>query len=200
MANLGCIELNPWLSRVGSLDRPDAVVIDLDPDDNPFSEVVEVAQVVHQILTEISAPHLCKTSGATGLHIFIPTQAKYDYDTGREFALSVCKIVHQRFPNKTSLERTPAKRRGKIYLDCFQNAQGQTVASVYSVRPKPGAPVSTPLRWEELTPRIKPESFNIHNFSKRIEKVGDLWQPILEQAADLESCLSSLRLKFPMVR
>jgi bifunctional non-homologous end joining protein LigD len=200
MANLGCIELNPWLSRRGSLDRPDFVVIDLDPDDNPFEEVVEIAQALHRILDDISAMHLCKTSGATGLHFYIPIQGRFDYERSREFALAVCHVVHEMYPELTSLERSPAKRRGKIYLDCFQNAQGQTVASVYSVRPRSGAPVSTPIRWEELNPGLQPKAFNIENVPKRVETLGDLWRPILEESVDLDACLSSLASKFPKVR
>lgn len=192
MANLGCIELNPWLSRVGSLNRPDSVVIDLDPDDNDFSEVVEVALIVHRILEKVGATHFCKTSGATGLHIFIPLQARYDYETGRRFAEAVCQLVHRASPENTSLIRSPAKRRGKIYLDCLQNVQGQTVAAAYSVRPRTTPTVSTPLRWEELTPDLRPEAFTIQSLPARLEKVGDLWHPVLEEAVDLELCLARL--------
>ncbi len=200
MANLGCIEINPWLSRVGSLDRPDAIVIDLDPDDNSFSEVITVAKEVHRVLDAIGAAHACKTSGKSGIHIFIPVQARYDYETARNFALSVCQVIHQNCPKLTSLERNPAKRRHKIYLDCYQNARGQTLASVYSVRPVPGAPVSTPVLWKELTPKFHFEQFTIRNVLARIEKLGDLWKPILEEKVDLESCLSRLSKKFPISR
>lgn len=200
MANLGCIELNPWLSRIDSLDRPDFVVIDLDPDSNDFSEVVQVALGVHQILTDIEALHLCKTSGASGIHIFIPIQAKYDYETARHFAQAVCQVVHRQFPDQTSLERSPAKRKGKIYLDCLQNVQGQTVASVYCIRPKLGAPVSTPMKWEELTSSLRPEQFNIRNTLDRLEKSGDLWRPVLEESVNLQECLLRLTQKYPIKR
>lgn len=200
MANLGCIELNPWLSRVGSLSRPDAIVIDIDPDEQSFEEVVEIAQSVHQVLDRIGAFHICKTSGATGIHIFIPVQGKYEYEAARGFAEAVCRVVHEQYPRQTSLERSPAKRNGKIYLDCLQNVQGQTVAAVYSVRPRPGAPVSTPLLWEELVPNLRPEQFNLQNTSARLAKVGDLWRPMLEMSVDLEACLLSLREKYPMNR
>ena len=198
MANLGCIELNPWLSRVGVLDRPDFAVIDLDPDDNDFSEVVEIAHQIHSVLSEIGAQHYCKTSGATGLHIYVPLQAKYDYETARNFALGVCQVVHRKNPQTTSLERSPAKRRGKIYLDCFQNAQGQTVAAVYSVRPREGAPVSAPVRWDELNSHFRPEVFTLQNFPDRLELLGDLWRSILDESIDIETCLLSLARKFPM--
>jgi bifunctional non-homologous end joining protein LigD len=192
MINLGCIELNPWLSRRGSLDRPDATVIDLDPDGNAFSEVIEVALEVHRILTHIGAAHHCKTSGATGLHIYIPLRARYNYEHARKFAEAICRVVHRAFPMLTSLERSPAKRRKKIYLDYLQNAQGQTVAAPYSVRPRPLATVSTPLLWEELTPKLRPEFFTIRNTAARIQKVGDLWQPTLTESADLEECTRRL--------
>lgn len=206
MINLGCIELNPWLSRIDSLDRPDAVVIDLDPDGNHFGEVVEIARAVHQVLDEIEVFHLCKTSGATGIHIFIPLQAKYEYSVARSFVESICRVVHRKFPEQTSMERSPAKRRGKIYLDYLQNAQGQTVASVYCVRPLPGAPVSTPLLWEELTPDLRPESFNIVNTIDRLNQYGDLWLPILrlptlptqEMAINIEASLLRLNQRFPI--
>jgi bifunctional non-homologous end joining protein LigD len=201
MANLGCIEINPWLSRIGSLDRPDAIVIDLDPDDaNPFDQVIQIALEIHRILEKIGAPHFCKTSGSTGLHIFIPTQARYDYDSGRNFALEVCQIIKNRFPNITSLERSPSKRRGRIYLDCFQNAKGQTVAAAYSVRPRIGAPVSTPLHWKELKVGLRTEDFTIFTIPGRVEKLGDLWKPVLKEQMDLEACLSSLRKNFPIQR
>jgi bifunctional non-homologous end joining protein LigD len=198
MINLGCIELNPWLSRVGQLDRPDFIVIDLDPDDNPFSEVVEIALAVHKILDQIDAFHLCKTSGGTGLHIYIPIGASYSYEEARGFALEVCAVIHNQFPKITSLERSPAKRKHKIYLDCFQNAQGQTVASVYCARPQKGAPVSTPLQWAELTPKLTPLKFTVHTVPERLASVGDLWAPLLKQSVNLERCLLSLRKKYPI--
>lgn len=198
MANLGCIELNPWLSRIGSPDQPDFAVIDLDPDGNEFAEVVEIALQIHEILTKVGAAHLCKTSGATGLHIYIPLQSQYDYDLARKFALAISQAVHQNNLTNTSLERTPAKRRGKIYLDCFQNAKGQTVASVYSARPRPKAPVSTPLRWDELNSNLNPESFTIKTVPDRLERLGDLWLPILTEKVDIQSCLSILASKYPI--
>ncbi|MEQ1878708.1 MAG: non-homologous end-joining DNA ligase, partial [Bdellovibrionia bacterium] len=164
IAHLGCIEINPWFSRVGHFDEPDFLVIDLDPDDlNPFSHVVEVAHAVHEILDSVGAANAVKTSGSTGVHIGVPTGAKYSFDEVRGFAEMVCRIVAKKFPATTSVERSPNRRRGKIYLDFMQNRRAQTLAAPFCVRPKPSAPVSMPLTWKELTPRIKPEQFNIEN-------------------------------------
>lgn len=194
MANLGCIELNPWISRVGSLDHPDCVVIDLDPDDsNSFEQVIEVAQAVHRTLKNIGAMSFCKTSGATGLHICIPTAAKFDYETTKTFAESICSSVHSELPDFTSLERSPSKRRGRIYLDFLQNRRGQTLAAPYCIRPRPGAPVSTPLDWSEVKEGLHPDSFHIGNIVERIQAVGDLWKPMLTSSVDIGVCLRQLK-------
>jgi DNA ligase D-like protein (predicted polymerase)/DNA ligase D-like protein (predicted 3'-phosphoesterase) len=180
LINLGCIELNPWLSRVDSLDHPDFSVIDLDPDKNNFSDIIKVALKVHSILTERKIKGFCKTSGATGLHVCVPLAAKTTYDESRDFAFELCKKVHDIFPKFTSLERTPAKRRGKIYLDYLQNRRGATLAAPYCVRPQPGATVSAPLTWSELeAAKVRPGDFTIKNMAKRIENVGDLWAQML---------------------
>jgi bifunctional non-homologous end joining protein LigD len=179
LVNLGCIEFNPWLSRADHLDKPDFVVIDLDPDGNSYNEVVKVAKEVHKVLTLAGVKSWAKTSGASGMHICVPTKARYDFDTTRRFAELVCQIVHQRFPDLTSIERNPARRRKKIYLDFLQNRRGQTLAAPYCVRPLPGAPVSTPLKWSEVKTGLKPSSFTMFNIERRLKRVGDLWRPLL---------------------
>lgn len=196
IVNLGCIEINPWFSKIDSLDRPDFLVIDLDPDGNEFSHVVEVAQGVHKVLDSVGAPNFCKTSGATGIHIGVPTGARYEYEEVRSFAESVCRVIAKKFPVTTSVERNPNRRRGKIYLDFMQNRRGQTLAAPYCVRPRPGTPVSMPLTWSELTERIRPEQFNIHNSLRRVEKHGDLWRGILGPPLDLASCVRTLKSSF----
>jgi bifunctional non-homologous end joining protein LigD len=188
LVNLGCIELNPWLSRRGQLESPDFVVIDLDPDDNDFREVVKVARAVHALLESIGAKSYCKTSGSTGLHICVPTGAKFPYEACRLFAEAVCRAIHEKFPKTTSVERNPARRRGLIYLDFLQNRRGQTLAAPYCVRPRPGAPVSAPLKWTEVTPKLRPEHFTIENLPKRLAKLGDLWKPLLTESVDIEAC------------
>lgn len=196
LANLGCIELNPWFSRIQKLDYPDFLVIDLDPDDNPFDYVIEIAHEVREVLESIGANCYCKTSGATGIHIGVPTGAKYDFDQVREFAEEVCKIIAKKYPSTTSVERNPQRRKKKIYLDFMQNRRGQTLAAPYCVRPKPGAPVSMPLEWKELKPGLKPEDFNIENAIQRIQKKKDPWKPILGAPIDLDKCFKTLRKKY----
>jgi bifunctional non-homologous end joining protein LigD len=192
MANLGCIEINPWLSRTTSIDKPDYCVIDLDPEDIGFEEVIKAAQTVHQVLDGLGVDSYCKTSGATGLHIYIPLGAKYSYDQSRQFAQIVATMVNQILPRTTSLERSPRKRQKRIYLDYLQNRHGQTLASAYSVRPKPGATVSTPLEWSEVKKGLKASQFTIKNIAKRVEKKGDLWKPVLGKGIDLAKVLKTL--------
>src|SRR5207249_304879 len=150
IASLGCIEMNPWHSRIQSPENPDWCVIDLDPDNNPFSQVIEAAQAVKQVLDSLQISAYCKTSGATGMHIYIPLGAKYTYEQSKLFAQLIAGMVHEQIPSFTSLERSPSKRKGKLYLDFLQNRSIQTISAPYSLRPKPGATVSTPLHWEEV--------------------------------------------------
>ena len=192
MANLGCIEINPWLSRTLSPDRPDYCVIDLDPEDIAFEYVVEAAQKVHQVLDEIGVAHYCKTSGATGLHIYIPLGGKYTYEQSKQFAQIVAQLVNAGLPKTTSLERSPSKRQKRVYLDYLQNRRGQTLAAAYSVRPRPGAPVSTPLLWEEVASGLNPIEFTIFTTLQRLADKGDLWRPLLTEAIDLKSALTKL--------
>jgi bifunctional non-homologous end joining protein LigD len=193
MANLGCIELNCWTSRVQSLDRPDYLVIDLDPQDTPYSEVIETAQLVRELLEKGCAPCFCKTSGKRGMHIYVPLGARYDFDQARQFGEIVARLVHRKLPRFTSIVRDPAKRRQRVYIDFLQNRRAQTMASVYSVRPVPGARVSTPLLWKEVTKKLDPGKFTIRTLPRRLEKVGDVWEGLLESTADLSDCLTRLQ-------
>lgn len=191
MANLGCIEINPWLSRVGSRDRPDFLVLDLDPLDRAFDDVIEVALVAKQVLDALSLPGYAKTSGASGIHIYLPLGVRYDYRQAVLAGRTLASLVHGRLPEQTSLARTPATRPGKVYLDWLQNGEGKTVAAPYSVRPRPGAPVSTPLRWEELRLGLRPEDFHLGNTRERLAQVGDLFAPVLGEGVDLTPLLAS---------
>ena len=191
---LGSIEINPWNSRTKKLEYPDWIVIDLDPDGKiTFKQVIQVALTVKAVCDEWDVPAYPKTSGKTGLHIYIPMGAKYHYEQARTFAHLLVLEVNKREPELTSIERTPAKRPDKIYLDWLQNREGQTLAAPYSVRPTPDATVSTPLRWEEVTPRLKPTDFTIKNIPARLKKTGDLWQPVTGKGIDLVKVLKKLQ-------
>jgi bifunctional non-homologous end joining protein LigD len=185
MANLGCIELNPWTSRASHLDNPDYCIIDLDPEGVTFNDVIKVAQSAHAVLSELGLPSYPKTSGATGIHICIPLGAKYTYDQTRQFAHLLVSLINQREPQLTSLERHPALRQGKVYLDYLQNGRGQTLACAYSVRPRPGATVSAPLAWDEVRPGLSPQQFTINNMAERLPLDAQLWQPVLGKGIDL---------------
>jgi bifunctional non-homologous end joining protein LigD len=192
MAQLGCIEINPWSSRINGLHKPDWVVIDLDPEAIAFKKVVEVALEVKKLCDELNVPCYPKTSGKTGMHIFIPLNAKYTYNQVKTFGEILANLVHERVPKITSVERSPKKRQGKIYLDYLQNREGQTLAAPYSVRPTKEASVSTPLDWDEVTTKLKPPQFTIANMPKRLAEVGDLWKPVLETGIDLKKVLASI--------
>jgi len=192
LANLGCIELNPWNSRIQALEKPDYMIIDLDPADNTFEQVIEVAKVVHQVLIDACEEHYIKTSGKTGLHVLVPLGAKYTYDEIKEFVKLLAQVVHQRIPDITSIERSPVKRKKKIYIDYLQNRKGQTIAAPYSLRPWPGATVSTPLLWSEVKRGLDPSAFTIETIWKRLDKVGDLMQPLLTSVIDLRESIRCL--------
>jgi bifunctional non-homologous end joining protein LigD len=194
MANLGCIEINPWHSRVKSLDNPDYMIIDIDPsDENTFEHVIEAALVVKEILDKAGVVSVCKTSGSSGLHVYVPMGKKYTYEQVKDFAYLVCMLANERIPAFTTLERNLSKRRkDQIYMDYLQNRKAQTIASVYSLRPKPGATVSTPLKWEEVKSGLSPKQFTIFNIEERVKKVGDLFAPAVGPGADLRKCLKNL--------
>lgn len=192
MANLGCIEINPWNSTTKKIDNPDWIVIDIDPAKEEFSEVVRTALTVKEVMDELNTDCYCKTSGATGLHVYIPLGAKYDYDTVKIFAELVAHEVQSRLPDTTTLERSIKKRNHKIYIDFLQNRKGQTLAAPYSARPKPGATVSTPLEWDEVNDNLSPSQFTIFNVMDRFREKGDLWKPVLGKGANIKSILKKL--------
>lgn len=192
MANLGCIEINPWNSRLKSLEKPDWMVIDLDPEDIDFKEVVKAALATKKVCDKLEIDCYCKTSGATGLHIYIPLGAKYEYAIVRSFGQLLATQIHELLPDTTSMVRQPKNRQKKVYLDYLQNSKGQTLAAPYSVRPKPGATVSTPLEWSEVNAKLHPSQFTIKNIFKRLDKKGDLWKPVLGKGVDIKSVLKKL--------
>lgn len=196
MVNLGALEINPWNSRVGSLEYPDYMVIDLDPLDCPFENVIETALVTHKILQDVDMPHYVKTSGSTGIHIFVPLGAAYNYRQTREFSALICTIINGVLPSTTSMERLPDKRRGKVYLDFLQNTKGKTMASVYSLRPRPEAPVSTPLDWKEVKAGLEPQEYTRDVVIKRLKEHGDLFRPVLYKGIDMKRYLNALSMKY----
>ena len=196
MASLGCIEMNPWFSRVQSPDNPDYCVIDLDPDKNTFDQVVAAALEVKKVLDAIDVPSFCKTSGSTGMHIYIPLDAKYTYDQSQMFAKIIVTIVNKQIPDYTSLERMVANRKGKMYLDFLQNRPGATIAGPYSLRPKIGATVSMPLHWDEVKPGLTMKDFTIFNSIERLKVEGDLFKGILGKGIDLEKTIKKAKSIF----
>jgi bifunctional non-homologous end joining protein LigD len=193
--NLGCIDMNPWNSSLPDLDHPDFLVLDLDPSKkNTFDDVIETALQVNEVLNSIKIKGYCKTSGSTGIHVYIPMGGKYDFDQVKDFAHILMKQVHEKLPKITTLERSLQKRdNNKIYLDYLQNRTGQTLASAYSIRPKEGASVSMPLDWDEVKKGMKPTDFNIHNALERIQEKGDLFKPVLGKGIDMMKALELLQ-------
>lgn len=189
IVQLGSIEINPWNSRVGTLKHPDWIVIDLDPEGVTFNDVINVAKTVHEVCDEWKIPTYPKTSGKTGLHIYIPMGAKYTYEQAKNLAHLIVLEVNKRQPKITSVERNPAKRKHRIYLDFLQNREGQTLAAPYSVRPTQEASVSMPLHWDEVKKGLDPMDFTIQNASKRLRRTGDLWKPVLGKGINLSTVL-----------
>jgi len=186
MAGQGCIEINPWFSRVDSPDMPDYCVIDLDPDEtNTFEQVITAAATVKKILQVLNVPSYPKTSGSTGIHIYIPLAARYSYEQSQMFARIIVGLVNRELPEFTTLERMTASRHGKMYLDFLQNRPEATIAGVYSLRPKPGATVSMPLHWDEVRPGLKMRDFTISNALARVKETGDLFSGVLGAGIDL---------------
>lgn len=191
--NLGCIDFNPFSSRTKNLENPDFAIFDLDPEDIPFEAVIETALALHRFFEKYDIPSFCKTSGATGMHILVPTGAKYTYEQVKLFAELICSFIHQELPDITSMERSPAKRQKKVYLDFLQNNFGQTIATPYSVRPKPHAPVSMPLEWNEVKKGLAPTDFTIENALKRMKKKGDIFNGVLGKGVNLLKILKLLQ-------
>ncbi|PSL31976.1 DNA ligase D [Chitinophaga ginsengisoli] len=194
MANLGSIEMNPWNSRIQKPDHPDWCIIDLDPTEkNTFEQVIQTALVTKEVLDSIKAPGYCKTSGSTGIHIYIPLNAKYTYDECQLFGKWIATQVHAALPSFTSIERMTQNRRGKIYVDYLQNRPKATLAAPYSLRPKPGATVSMPLHWEEVKKGLKMKDFNITNAVARINEMGDIFKPVLGKGIDMKKILRDVQ-------
>lgn len=192
VANLGAIELHPWLSRHQSPDQPDWAVIDLDPaEGTEFTHVLTCARLVRQLLAAVRIEGVPKLSGATGIHIYCPCGPGYTYQETAAFCEAVGRVLLKVYPERVTLQRVVAKRTGKVYVDYLQNRRGQTITTVYGVRPLPGAPVSAPLTWPEV--EGEPPRFTIQTIRQRIDQVGDLFAPILRLSQDLRRATGELR-------
>jgi bifunctional non-homologous end joining protein LigD len=194
LANLGCIDQNPWMSRIGSLDSPDYILLDLDPFECPFSKVIEAAIAIRKILEDCALRAFPKTTGGDGLHIFIPLNGKYTYDDARMFAEVLSLTAAQQKPGLFTTGRAIASRKkNHVYFDHLQIGHGKTIACVYSLRAYPHAPVSMPLDWNELTPKLTPTTFTIKNARERLAKRGDCFADVLTVKQSLTQPLAILR-------
>jgi bifunctional non-homologous end joining protein LigD len=193
LANLGCIDQNPWMSRLGSLDNPDFILIDLDPQECPYDMIVEAALLVKQVLDEIGLEGYPKTTGGRGMHVYIPVKTDYSYEQTRTFAEVIARIVVRRKPELFTTPRSVAKReRNRVYFDWVQNAKSKTIAAPYVLRAYPGAPVATPLEWDEVRKGLDPRRFNIANARERFREKGDLFAGVLKRPQKMEKALGKL--------
>lgn len=190
VVNLGTIPLHVWASRLSALDRPDWLVLDLDPKGAPFTEVVRVARMFEKMLRELELVSYVKTSGATGLHILLPMAGQYTYEECRHFARLLAIRGQQQLPDIATIARPIRAREGKVYIDFGQNGHGRTIAAPFSVRPLPAAPVSCPLRWSEVTARLDPERYTIKTAPKRFDKIADPLLPVFGEGIDMARALA----------
>jgi bifunctional non-homologous end joining protein LigD len=194
MVQMNCIDMNAWYSRVDKPERPDYVVFDLDPPEtrNGFAQAIKVAHLVREALERLELRSYVKTSGADGIHVLVPISRRYSYKDTYDLAELVSRGLEAGHRGLVTTEWLKKKRRG-VLVDHRQNGHGKTIASAYSVRPKPGAPVSTPLRWEELGEKVRPRDFGRREALARVEKHGDLFEPVLRGGQALGPALRSLR-------
>jgi bifunctional non-homologous end joining protein LigD len=192
MVQMHCIDMNAWYSRVDKPRRPDVVVFDLDPPEGGFALAVRVAHLVREALEALGLRSYVKTSGADGIHVLVPIARRSTFEQTYEIAERVSRSLEARHPGLVTTEWLKGKRSG-VLVDHRQNGWGKTIASVYSVRPRPGAPVSTPLRWEELTEDVAPRQFGMREVLARIEREGDLYEPVLRGGQALGPALRKLR-------
>ncbi len=194
LANMGCIEIHPWLSRVGSVERPDFAIFDLDPAEGAsWEQVVEVAKLIKVALDQMGLRGFPKTSGATGVHICVPLDPIYQYGRVRKFVESLGRLLVAANPDEITMEWDIPKRAGKVFIDHNQNVGGKTIASVYSVRPRPGAPVSAPILWNEIE-TVHPDHFTVATIWDRLQRSGDLFAPVLQGGQELETAEAAMGL------
>ena len=191
MVQMNCIDMNAWYSRVDKPERPDFVLFDLDPPDGGFALAIRVAHLIREELEQLELESYVKTSGADGIHVLVPLARRATYEQTYAFAERVARRLEDQHPGLVTTEWLKSKREG-VLVDHRQNARGKTIASVYSVRPKPGAPVSTPLRWNELTEDVTPRRFGMREALERVERHGDLFEPVLAGGQALGRALKKL--------
>ncbi|RPI17409.1 MAG: hypothetical protein EHM58_09260 [Ignavibacteriae bacterium] len=179
--NLGCVDFNPWNSKITSSELPDYTVININTNGSPFTSVIQTALAFKDILETINIKSFPKTSGKKGIHIYIPLNKKFDYPESEIFAGFISHLVHKQLPSITTLENTEEKRGAKVYIDWMQNKKGKALVSAYSVRPYAGYPVSAPLDWSEVNEQLKPEDFNIFTMPERLKEKGDLFKGLLNR-------------------
>ncbi len=194
LANLACIDQNPWMSRLGTLENPDFALIDLDPTEGcPYDQIVEAAQLIKRTLDSLAIAGYPKTTGGDGMHIYIPLEPVYTFEQVRTFAELLSMLVIRQNPALFTTPRTVSQRKkGKVYFDYLQISSAKTIAAPYVLRAHPGAPVSTPLDWSEVQPGLEPQQFHIHNALDRFERVGDLFEPVLKNLQRLEPTLEKV--------
>jgi len=193
VVNSAAIPLHVWSSRVASLGQPDWCVLDLDPKEAPFTDVVRVARTLHELCEEIGLPSFPKTSGSTGLHVLVPLGRRLTYEQSRALGELLARVVVRELPKVATIERVVAKRGGKVYVDYVQNGHGRLIVAPFSVRPVPGARVSTPLRWREVVPSLDPARFTIASVPRRMRSLGeDPLAPVLDETPDLRGALERL--------
>ena len=193
LVNLGCIDHNPWMSRVGELEHPDWILLDLDPVDASFDKIVEAAQLIREVLSDLKLKGYPKTTGGDGMHVYIPVDPVYTYDQVRSFAEILSHLALDRQPDLFTTPRSVEKRKkGRVYFDYLQIGTGKTISSPYSVRAYDGAPVATPLDWKEVVRGLRPEDFRIDNTIERFRRVGDLFAPVLQGGQRIEPALERL--------
>jgi len=195
VANLGTIPIHAWSARVSSLERPDWLVLDLDPKGAPFTDVVRVAQAAHRVLDDLGLPSHVKTSGASGLHVLVPLGARYTHEQARALARLLATLVVEAEPAIATVSRPLSARGGKVYVVFGQNGRGQTIAAPFSVRPLPGAPVSCPLEWREVTPRLDPARFTMRTVPARFARRPDPLRPVLGPGIDMAAALARLEAR-----
>jgi len=191
MVQMHCIDMNAWYSRVDRPDRPDFVLFDLDPPEGDFALCVRAAHLVREALDRLELRSYVKTSGSDGIHVLVPVTRRYSFRDTHGFAEAVSKRLAAENPGVVTIEWLKRKREG-VLCDYHQNGAGKTIASVYSVRPKPGAPVSTPLAWEELTEDVRPGDFTMETALRRVAERGDLFEPVLRGGQSLGAALRAV--------